>query len=399
MKIIIFLTIITPILPSHINSLNFSQKLLKDYKALKTERNLEKTHNYKCNKELLLSYGFEGPPTPEISSNKYCPKVKFSCCLKKDIENSHNFFLTTKKKIERYYETYLFSLQYLLGFNSQIYNLAHFHQQSQNEECRRISQNYLKSGMDNFESEIMYDIFGEGLSQVAELRKGFFCVVCDGANHPFFTDLNSANPFVKNSILFGRDFCRKLVSKTGKASFYLVNRMKRYLEDLSGLIKCQDDSLQSFKFEVQGSEDIELCYRSKDKDDFFSLGCQNYCQGFKLTQPSKVLDGDVEQLKKFVFLVMENRKNVFKDPNSNSLNNDVQFMEDILKFNYDDISESQIFYNAKHTNQYLENFNTAVTFGKGMDPFESVENNNYGIVFMYNSFVRKSVLCLILLLI
>ena len=391
--IVLLITIIKLITSSHINSLSFSKKIFTDYTKQKKERALIESHDYKCNKELLIAYGLDGNLKPEVLINKFCPSVKISCCEKKDIEETENLFNKNKKKIERYYETYLYSLQYLLGFSKEIFNLAHQHHQHKNEKCREISQNFLKSGMDNLESDIMYNIFGDSLKEVKNLRKGFYCILCDGVNHPFFTDLNSGSNYkAKNSVLFSKEFCKKLVDKTSKASFYLVNRLKRYLDDLAILMTCSKEVVGDFTYKIENSENIELCYKSKDKDDFFSLGCQTYCENFKLSEPSKILDGDLEQLKKYVFLVMENRKEIFKNPTNNSINEDINFIEDILKFNYKEVLQNKTFFDTKHTDQFLENFNSVATFAKGMDPFNSVESSNYSIVFIYSSFLKRSVL-------
>lgn len=90
------------------------RKYKKDLKTLDT-----------CNKELMQMYKFEGSLNPMGRKNKFCPSSKASCCTEKDITESMNKFQNEDGAfIIKYYQTYLKSMEYLLGWVPQIKRLA-----------------------------------------------------------------------------------------------------------------------------------------------------------------------------------------------------------------------------------------------------------------------------------
>lgn len=72
----------------------------------------------KCNRQILINYGMEGLPNAIIYPHDYCPSIQKNCCTMEDMERSKQEWNNLIKfSIERWYETYLISLKYLIGYS------------------------------------------------------------------------------------------------------------------------------------------------------------------------------------------------------------------------------------------------------------------------------------------
>lgn len=89
-----------------------------------------------CNTRILLSYGLEGNTNPESREHAYCPEIKSNCCTKTDEQvQMRSWNSWNKISIETYYETYLMSLRYILGYGVEIRSLAETLIQEKNDQC------------------------------------------------------------------------------------------------------------------------------------------------------------------------------------------------------------------------------------------------------------------------
>lgn len=99
-----------------------------------------------------------------------------------------------------------------------------------------------------------------------------------------------------------------------------------------------------------------------------------------MVKVSSVFDGDVNELEKFVNLIKVQRHNMFRDPNNNVLCDGVLFEEDILRINYEGNKnefENKIFFKTQTQNYFLEFFENDVVLFGGIDPWETVESNQF----------------------
>ena len=79
----------------------------------------------KCNRQLLINYGLQGLPNAMIYPHDYCPSIQKNCCSVKDMQNSQQEWDNMIKfNIERWYETYLVALKYLIGYSDEILKLS-----------------------------------------------------------------------------------------------------------------------------------------------------------------------------------------------------------------------------------------------------------------------------------
>ncbi len=73
----------------------------------------------------MISYGIKGLDVAEVRPHRYCPAIHENCCSNQDAFTSKNLWNNQFKfLIERYYETYLYSIKYLLGFSNEAFLLA-----------------------------------------------------------------------------------------------------------------------------------------------------------------------------------------------------------------------------------------------------------------------------------
>lgn len=64
------------------------------------------------------AYGLTGMSTPNGGVHKYCPSISKNCCTPDDQTLSMQLWTSENQYIvEKYYETYLYSIKYILGFS------------------------------------------------------------------------------------------------------------------------------------------------------------------------------------------------------------------------------------------------------------------------------------------
>ena len=348
-------------------------------KSVEGDNVIENGKPVACNTEMLISYGLEGYSTAKMEGHSFCPKISSNCCSDKDESASmHLWSNQVRFIIERYYETYLYSLKYLLGFSNELYLLARDYEVSENSVCKNAAVDYIAM---NFNAKFTYDVydsFKNSLEKMGDVRRGFYCILCDAKTQSKLKDFwASTNLFYKDRVYFSKEFCKKLVNSTIRASYFTVYYLKRYLENMATLINCRTKNSVELTYEIPfwTKQHIKNCYYFRNK--YFFYFCERYCENFHLTKANPVLDGDIGELRKFVEHVMNNRHTVFHYPNSNILMDGVGFEEDYLKYYYQEVFKDTVFFRPTVQQVMLDQFKTDVVYYGGMDPWESVENSLY----------------------
>ena len=335
-----------------------------------------------CNQELMMSYGLEGHPTAQAIKHAKCPSITRNCCTKNDERASVQIWNNSAKFIvERYYETYLYSVKYILGYSEEVFKMAKELANSENDECRKTASGYLEM---NFNPKIVMDIYKSyvtGLEKLGDLRRGFYCILCDAFTQDRLHDYWSViNLFYSDRVYFSSEFCQKLVDHTIRSSYFTVYYFKRFAENLVKLVNCKTGTDTAIEYEIPfwTKKQVKNCYYFKN--DYFFFFCERYCEQFHLTKPSGIFDGDLGELKKFVDFVMENRHKAFDNPDNNILMYGVGFEEDYLRYNYEDVLKDTVFFRPAVNTVRLETFETDVLYWGGMDPWQSVEQSLYQLV-------------------
>lgn len=152
----------------------------------------------------MASYGMSGYGKPVNQIHKYCPSIQNNCCTPQDETLSLQLWNSQGRKVvETYYETYLFSLKYILGYSIEGINLANDFKNSENLQCKQAAEDYLSMNMNMQITQDVYRTFVNSLENIAELRKGFFCILCDANTQEQLSDYWSlTNLFYSDRVYF-----------------------------------------------------------------------------------------------------------------------------------------------------------------------------------------------------
>lgn len=343
--------------------------------------------SFSCNLNMIHSYGLSGQAKPNNVPPKFCPNVAQSCCSVEDDEATQLLWTTYRKKVEEQYNVFLGVLRYLLGYNVEGQKLASTYIGNNNEDCNRISNDYLELNMVPARAAEIYSNFVNSTKEMAILRKGFYCVMCDASFHQELSEYWSAGKDFSQTIYYSVQFCETLVEKTILSAFYMVTFVKRYIEDFMVLMNCKtgDSDKPQIKIDFLLRQGVKNCFYFRNKYFFF---CQSYCKNFSLTTKSPIIDGDLPQLQNFFNKVKNTRTKAFADPANNIFVSSFDVVK--LMFNSDEMFLSSNFNSAVNSNEFfkasddaklsISTFNSEVVLLDGINPWVSIENSKYDIV-------------------
>jgi len=339
-----------------------------------------------CNQEMMTSYGFQGLSAPSKKLHQFCPSVQNNCCSEDDVELSMKLWNNdAMRKIEAYYETYLYSLKYLLGFVYEVDLISEKLLDSDRSACRHAAKEFKTLNINREIAKEIFKAFVESLEQMAEARRGFYCVLCDATTQSQLKDFWAiTNVFYQDRVYFNQQFCQQIVEHTIRGAYYEIFYLKRYLELATQLMSCQMDKsdIDDLEYDVPywNSQQIKNCYYFKNK--YFFFFCENYCEKFHLTKANPNFDGNLEELHKFVKFFTENRKEAFYSPNDNFLMGGLGSKEEYLKENYREFitnKANRVFYKAVTKQVQLDEFSTDILVQGGFNPLDSVRGSLYPI--------------------
>lgn len=70
-------------------------------------------------------------------------------------------------------------MKYILGYSIEGINLAEDFKNSENSKCKSAAQTYTEMNMNPQITQDVYSSFVQSLENIANLRKGFYCILCD----------------------------------------------------------------------------------------------------------------------------------------------------------------------------------------------------------------------------
>jgi hypothetical protein len=247
----------------------------------------------------------------------------------------------------------------------------------------------------------MYNVYVQSLVRMGDIRRGFFCTLCDARTQTRLKDFwDSSNLFYQDRIYYSKEFCHKLVDYTIKASYFNVNFMKRYTENLSTLMNCKSGAVEKLVYDIPvwTRQQIKNCFFFKNK--YFFYFCESYCENFHLTKASEFLDGDLINLKKFVDHIAKYRDEVFYYSNNNILMDGLTYEENFLKDMYPEVLRDIVFFRAGSAQQVLlDKFKTDVVYYGGINPFVSIENSKYELYIASAPVLRSFIAAIAILLV
>lgn len=99
-----------------------------------------------------------------------------------------------------------------------------------------------------------------------------------------------------------------------------------------------------------------------------------------ITKPSEIFDGKIDQLQSYVSYFKQNKDSLFEEPNNNLLMYWNTYEDSLIEFNFKLAKNISEFFSAA-TNMNLSNFKMDVLYMGGADPWTSVHNAQYPLVY------------------
>lgn len=131
-------------------------------------------------------------------------------------------------------------MKYFLGYSEEGFILAKQFMNSTNSVCKDASDDYMKLNMNPKLAMEMFQATVESLEKMGDIRRGFYCSMCDSRTQARFTDYYFfIDPFYNDRIYLSNQFCHKLVDATIRASYFNIYYLKIYLESITKLMSCK----------------------------------------------------------------------------------------------------------------------------------------------------------------
>ena len=268
------------------------------------------------------------------------------------------------------------------------------------EACHKASAQIEMVRTSEFSVKSDYNMVLQYVLKLSQTRRGFYCSLCDAdsqetlANRWNSTKSTEILSGAKNKLFFGTKFCNDFSSFAVSYAFYIFHNFKKYIDATITLLACQSRRLQKMEMGdiTQANKDLELdsrpvyridpkdkkvlmkCKALRSKKDIFA--CKEFCEWYDLTAPRPKVDGDIEQTRHLVTLVIKNR-NLFDDPNNNSLVSDIPNLESRLFINWNSALMKTTFFTSTDKFNLMNHHNTVVLEGDGLNPFDSTADNVY----------------------
>ena len=342
-----------------------------------------KISGFRCNIDLIRSYGLMGLESPRDANGQYCPLVSSSCCTEKDEETSMKVWKSTfMPRLVKHYELYLYSLRFLLGYANQGALLAGDFVNSPTSQCYEIAKEFRSTYTNTSVNSKIYKLTVNALEKVSELRRGFFCMACDAKFHQDLVQNDAKEgDYYSSRLFYSKSFCYKLTKGTINSAYYSVTFLPTYAENLASIIDCKMQTKVRLTFEVDywSRQHVKNCFYFGKK--YFFFYCERYCEMFSMTNSSPIFDGNIAQVRTFVDMVTKYRDEAFYQSKENSLidvnSYDEKFNEDF----FEEVLKSSSMIPAVLNGPSLNGRKTDILFDGGYDPYLVVEKNEYPIEF------------------
>ena len=332
--------------------------------------------NFSCNIQILQSYGFKGQTNASVDKNKHCPAITQNCCTDHDADIALEMYKNDNIfRIEQWYQTYSFMVNYLLGYAHEADILANEYQ-GQTGKCGEgaTTLKNMNTGL-TFVKEVQ-KTFEKSIKTLVSMRTGFYCHICDFNSQNYM--FAASNSYDGGSMVISKSSCMKLAKDVAPASFYAITYLKTLAESLSTLIGCKKNLEKDLKIKVPANEDkmINNCYQAIG--GVSRLACDSFCGSLKFTAPSAILDGYVHDLYPIFQRVRNYKNSVFKNPELNSFSASLDFDEKVVQTNYKAILLDDRFYrNTGSSSVDFNKFSSSVTEIGGIPVFEVLKDKTF----------------------
>ena len=353
-----------------------------------------------CNIHLMKSYGLEGKEVADGLIHSICPSITSNCCIKDDEKAIRTMWENEQKfNIERHYEVYLYSIKYILGFAQETLKLAEELKTSENESCKHAALDFLSLNLNDRVVKDIYASYTRAGKELGILRKGFYCVLCDGNTQENLMRFWAPdNPFSNNKFYYSKSFCERLVTSTINSSYFTVSHLKPIADNMVRLINCKLNKEDDVVYEIPTKtvESITKCFKGHTDSKNLFFACERYCENFNITKPTPVIDGNMAELRKVIELIKKDRHSAFTSSSNNILLDGVSFEERFFDANYDAVLKEDVFFKPTLKTVELDKMESDIVVSGGVDPWPASDQSRMEIIISGVSILRNLALLLIL---
>lgn len=335
---------------------------------------------FQCKREIMKNFGLRGVSFSVPTPHKYCPGITKNCCSPEDAEYQYETWnKDTRFKLERYYQMYSYAVKYLFGFTPEGFLLARKHSIQSNIDCKRLGNEYLSMNLNpGFTIQIM-TTFINAMKKVMDIRRGFFCLLCEEIILNDFGDFDSTTNMEEwTSIYYSSSFCSQLVEDTIESAYFQYAYLQRYLNNIVGLMKCETGEKKGPSYDLTNFSlmSIKNCFFFRVK--FFFFFCQSYCNNWNLVKVSPYFDGDLLGLQPFVTFFTQFRSSAFAYPRNNLFLDGVNYEENFLNDLYTETLRDNVFYRGNGIQSvYMDQWGSQVIAFGGTDLYPYVKQSKF----------------------
>lgn len=276
-------------------SLNVSKKKqLKEKKEITAGSFVE----IACNQDILRSYLLKGRSKASVTDPfLLCPKVTNSCCTKQDQQRIYHIVNDIlPARLNEYESKIKMVLSKMKNFHKRVVDSAPAMMGSSRRRkfCMRQARNVLNYPFNNLYTSLVESIEQIGI-EMKSYYQSFFCIICDGGNHPFFEFGGRSK-----KAIFDLTFCKEFLSPKVSIMRNLNVDLIEYLRGLQNLVDCthyvRSYDLPFFDHEkVNQSGDVVQCLNFINSRSFLRY-CKPICEKITFSKIVILIQGDFEFL-------------------------------------------------------------------------------------------------------
>lgn len=307
--------------------------------------------------------------------------------------------------------------------------------------------------VDRQKAQGFYDLLNKKAEFMQNARRGFYCMLCNAKSKDYI----STNRFlIKSRLWYSRDFCQMIYSQTFASVYKIYKSFNPFVKALMRMLMCikpkaagtgtgpqQAQQPQNNDKGAQASVSVtatastaqpfsvnmdlkvkdpvkkmpeaarkifdnpmglrsqtwlEICYDSDPTGVFFGLKCMGFCENFRISKRSKLLDGNLdtmqtvyEQLLAYEFALPSTTANVF-DIDILSLKRGIHVELTYLRHNYN-------FYRSLSPRINFSKYSTQFSLiWKGINPMALSAGTNLEFKYKFAGVFRAALAALLLIL-
>ena len=272
-------------------------------------------------------------------------------------------------------------------------------------------------------------------------RRGFYCMLCNAKATDY---IKTYRAILTSTLYFSNDFCKMLYSQTFTSVYGIYRQWNPFMKYVLEMLMCvkpknqegrtqqndvpnqeqseneevidmsfdlsQKDPTRSLTKEakellknplgVKGKGWMELCFDSDPTGNLFGIMCMGFCEEFKMTKRSKLLDGDLNSMKT-LYDHIRKYEFAFDNPKNSFFENDVLDLKFQVNKNYKDLMSNYNFYRSLSKKIDFAKYDTSFfpqIFTHGVDPMALSKGTTLRFRYMNVSVLRLVVVFFLSLL-